>query len=328
MIINKLGTEFTHEGIKYTIGAPVIATDQSEYEGLYGTITEIRDGADKETENETPDIYCAFEPPVLPCEIKALEETFSGLYGEPKTLGTIILDMVIMAPEMVQTLESLYFPRYQLPIITVVEDWAMDGESGHCEELLSNHADAKRVLHGKMREELEHGCIPNWEGNTEFTVDSTPCSYECWLDGEYSENHYKIELRQDKVFLSKEVFETIGRAYIDQSRTKAFVSQCECWDEVEGLSETQRQHFFADPRIPERIHNRLDKNDSYWESYWESVSEVAHELLSEYLKQGAQPKCFTPEPNNPYPLCIGKGEDVRRTCCLSVKLNNEGGHDQ
>lgn len=40
-----------------------------------------------------------------------------------------------------------------------------------------------------------------------------------------------------------------------------------------------------DPRFPERLQNKLGKNDSYWESYWESVSEVAHEFVSEYLKK-------------------------------------------
>lgn len=204
MIINKLGAEFTHKGIKYTIGAPIIGTDQSEYEGLYGIITEIRDGADKETENETPDIYCEFDPPVLPCEIKALEETFSDLYDEPKTLDDIILDMVIMVPEMVRPLEDLHSARHQLPVIVVVEDWAMDGESGHSEEMFADLDDAKRIFHDKLSEEVDSGCIPNWEGKTEFTVNSTPCLYECWLDGEYGENHYALSIKTSHMLIHRE----------------------------------------------------------------------------------------------------------------------------
>ena len=73
MIINQPGATFTYGGVEYVIGAPVIGTKESEYEGLYGTIIEIRDGDDKETENETPDLYCEFDPPVLPHEIKRLK---------------------------------------------------------------------------------------------------------------------------------------------------------------------------------------------------------------------------------------------------------------
>lgn len=99
MILNENGKSFEYDGITYTIGDAVIGTNVSEYEGLVGVITEIRDGNDKETENETPDIYCSFEAPLLPEDVKALEETFSDLYDEPKTMEDICLDMVIVAPK-------------------------------------------------------------------------------------------------------------------------------------------------------------------------------------------------------------------------------------
>ena len=86
MIIKRHGATFEHAGVTYTIGASVVGTDQSEYEGLTGYIYEVRDGADKETENETPDLYCNFDPPDDPAEIAELEAVFSDLYDEPKTL--------------------------------------------------------------------------------------------------------------------------------------------------------------------------------------------------------------------------------------------------
>lgn len=101
MIINRPGAKFEYEGVVYTIGEAIVGTAESEYNGLFGSITEIRDGVDKETENETPDFYCTFEPPVLPHEIKELEAIFSDLYDSPKTLDDICLDEVIMAPSMV-----------------------------------------------------------------------------------------------------------------------------------------------------------------------------------------------------------------------------------
>ena len=70
MLINKPGAEFLYNGITYRVGDVIIGSDQSEYAGLIGSIFEIRDGSDKETENDTLDIYCSFEPPVLPAAIK------------------------------------------------------------------------------------------------------------------------------------------------------------------------------------------------------------------------------------------------------------------
>ena len=45
MIINKDGMRYTYNGTTYTIGAAVVATEESEYQGLCGIITEIRDGS-------------------------------------------------------------------------------------------------------------------------------------------------------------------------------------------------------------------------------------------------------------------------------------------
>lgn len=106
MIINQEGMRYTYNGMTYTVGAAVMATEASEYRGLYGTITEIRDGSDRETENDTPDIYCCFEPPLFQEEIQELEQRFTELYQSPKKLDEITLDMVIMAPEMVRVISA------------------------------------------------------------------------------------------------------------------------------------------------------------------------------------------------------------------------------
>ena len=104
MIVNRPNQKYEHLGVTYAIAAAVMATEASEYRGLYGTITEIRDGSDRETENDTPDIYCCFEPPLFQEEIRELERRFTDLYQSPKKLDEITLDMVIMAPEMVRVI--------------------------------------------------------------------------------------------------------------------------------------------------------------------------------------------------------------------------------
>ncbi len=102
MILNKPKQEFTYEGQTFYIGQKIVATEASPYDGLFGTIWEIRDGEDKDTKNETPEIYCHFERPQMPCDIEQLEEKFSRLYGEEKSIDDICLDCVIMAPEMIE----------------------------------------------------------------------------------------------------------------------------------------------------------------------------------------------------------------------------------
>lgn len=105
MILQNQG-EFIESGnAKLAVGDRIIATD-SDYAGLKGRITEIRTGADKDTANVTDDVYCCFEVPESKKEQQLLEEHFSALYGEKKTVDDLCLDMVIMAPEELRTVKD------------------------------------------------------------------------------------------------------------------------------------------------------------------------------------------------------------------------------
>ena len=275
MIINRIGDKFEYEGTTYVIGVPIVGTPESEYEGLYGTITEIRDGEDKETENETPDLYCSFEAPVLPCEVKKLEEVFSGLYGQPKTIDDIILDFVIMAPSMVELLDNLKECRHHPMVYVLLEDWAVEGESGNSTEVYSDFADARRILTEKLKEELETGCIPRWSDYGNFAVSSTSDSYECYIEGEYCENHYSISIAAQSICVSHRFTRELAEVYKESCQLEDFVSQISDWDELDKLTDAQYSRMVQDYRFPERLHSALGKNDSYWEAYWQTVSEVA-----------------------------------------------------
>ena len=102
MIYKTSETGIEIDGVFYSVGMTIVGTNQSEYQGLIGNITEIRTDPDKDTENEGPDIYCTFEAPDDPAAVKELEAIFSDLYDEPKTIDDIILDEVIMAPCMIR----------------------------------------------------------------------------------------------------------------------------------------------------------------------------------------------------------------------------------
>lgn len=96
-----LSTEYGN----FTVGDRIIAVD-SDYAGLKGVITEIRTGNDKDTENETDDIYCSFDIPDDEDDLKNLEAHFSDLYGEKKTADELCLDLVIMAPEEIRAVSE------------------------------------------------------------------------------------------------------------------------------------------------------------------------------------------------------------------------------
>lgn len=40
-----------------------------------------------------------------------------------------------------------------------------------------------------------------------------------------------------------------------------------------------------------------------------------------------EPKCYEPEKDNPYPLCIGKGLPECETCCLWANLSRPYDND-
>lgn len=299
MIINKIGEMFEYEGTTYRIGGQIVGNKQSEYEGLFGTITEIRDGKDKDTENETPDIYCSFELPALPCERKVLGERFSSLYHDLKTEKDIILDCVIMAPEMIRPLDDLKERRHYQTVYLLIEDWAVKGEYGNSIEIYTEFDDVKRMLNQKLKEEQETGCIPNWIGHEKFIEFSLSDAYECYIDGEYCENHYSVSIEAQQICVSHGFTSELADVYKSSCQLEDFVSQVSDWDEIEQLTDEQYERMIHDLRFPERLQSALGKNDYYWESYWQTVSEVAHEFVNAYLKENVHPEFCTSEQDNP-----------------------------
>lgn len=278
MLINKPGAEFLYNGITYRVGDVIIGSDQSEYAGPIGSIFEIRDGSDKETENDTPDIYCSFEPPVLPADIAKVEEVFSDLYDEKKEVDDICFDIVIMAPEMIIVPGQ---SKKSIKLYILSEDWAAHGNTGHSSSIYSDPLGVRARLNEALGNEIDSGCLSDWIGTPEYQTETSENSYEGWLDGFYCESHYAISLEERNVVLTPSVIGDVGRTYLDASRYEDFASQVEEWEEVGELSEEEYQRYLTDKRIPNMIDKGL--SDIYWECYWEAVSEAAHTLLREYL---------------------------------------------
>lgn len=284
MIINRIGAKLHYKGITYTIGDSVIATSESEYEGLFGTITEIRDGDDRETDNDTPDIYCTFLPPFDPDEIKSSENRFSCLYRQEKKLEDIALDVVIMAPEMVKVMTPVPDTR-KFTVYEIREEWIYDHIPGVSIEYALDEAQARRCLTEMIYKEKQNGIVPEWINNPNFSTEITPLFYEAWLEGEFCSNHYRASIVHHELCMSQELFKAIGKAYLDTILRGHFAEQIEDWEELEDMTEEQIAQMIAAPKVPIRIRKQLEQNRNLIESYWESVSEASFALVKKF-KEG------------------------------------------
>lgn len=192
MIINRPGASFVYRGVKYVIGEEVVGTAQSEYENLIGCITEIREGEDKETENDTPDIYCAFEPPTAPYDIAELEETFSNLYDQRKKLDDICLDMVIMAPEMITPLQLL-IPE-DITLYTVDEEWRFEDDDGSSFSVYADYLAAKAEYGKLISKRINEEPLTCHSSDDSWGEDSSRDYYECGWAGKNGDCYYRIAI--------------------------------------------------------------------------------------------------------------------------------------
>lgn len=209
MILNTQEEKFIYNGITYKVGGKIYANEHSDYAGLVGTIIEIRDGSDKETENDCPDIYCSFEPPVFPADRLIMEERFSTLYGMPKTIEDISLDMVIMDPEELLPVEI--FDNYcsEIPMFIVTEKWAHEGDTGVKNYYYSAFDDAKIKMLFLLSGERYEGLIAEWSEDANITQDFKDYSCSCWVTDHFCEEHYQITLSQGKVLYSPFIRKTV-----------------------------------------------------------------------------------------------------------------------
>lgn len=285
MILNENGKSFEYDGITYTIGDTIIGTNVSEYKGLVGIITEIRDGDDKETENETPDIYCSFEAPIFPEDVKELEETFSDLYDEPKTIEDIVLDMVIMAPEMIISADKRHQDTKKIKVYAVTEDWANNDNYGYDMTLFATEKEAMKEFKTIVATEALNGIISDIKCSSAYVEEIGVKSYECYIDGFQIDNHYTVTVKEKELQLTPSCMDQVKRIFQPLIYREDFISQIMQWSELEELTDAQYKAMIDDPEVPERIASGLSKNDSYWDAYWETISEVAHQIVREHVKE-------------------------------------------
>ena len=147
----KCNGDDTAESKVFTIGGSVLANGNSDFCGLCGRVTEIRDGEDKKTENEGADIYCDFDKPGKDHMIAEIETRFSKLYQMPKRIDELPLDGVIMAAEMLEPVaDALPDSMGKLYVLL----YTYDGECDNKLSVLAVSTD-RAILMRRMFDDLE-----------------------------------------------------------------------------------------------------------------------------------------------------------------------------
>ena len=139
----------------------------------------------------------------------------------------------------------------------VEESWVIKEEPGIQTIFVLDEDEAKRKLAELVQTESTEGCILEWSKDPQFETESGELYYECWLRDEYCENRYKVTVVPEQIPISDELFESLGKSYIDSILRKHFAEQTEDWEELEGLTDAQIAEMIAGANVPERIKKQL-----------------------------------------------------------------------
>ncbi len=279
MIINKKGEKFYFEGVEYVIGGDVIGTEESAYSGLLGNIYEIRTYEDKETDNETPDLYCRFEAPITNYDIAKLEKTFSKLCGENKSLEEICIDSVIMSPQMVQPIQDKEYTVYILE-----EDWAANDDYGHDVEIFTDLNSAKRSMYEQLKKEMNEGCIPNFKNDDDYIEESDENSFECYIDGYYSESHYSLSITEKSMGISEQFMFKIVKDVLLEIIHLDMKDMLDNNVKFKTLSDKVHQQIIKDEDIPKIIMEEFRCDGDVSEVYYEIIDEIVDKFIKKYKK--------------------------------------------
>lgn len=193
-----------------------------------------------------------------------------------------------MGPEMIAPLEhpTQVYPTGALYVVVV--HWATDGEYGSYEAIFTERTDALHQFHNDLREEFLVGSIPRWKESSQFVEEESDSSYECYLDGEYCENHFSIALEQRALPLSPAFYRSVAELYRAECLRDDFREHIENHDDFQEFSDAQKETLLRSPDLPQRISNQLEHSCAYGEAYRQAVSDVARTLLKDLRQQSAE----------------------------------------
>lgn len=248
MILKNKGDAFWYAGTKYVVGERVIATKGGAHEGMIGTILQICDGEDKETDNYTPDIYCSFDEPILKVHKEKAIKRLSKLWDGVIKFDDANVAQVIMAPEMIIPLDGFLESKRSVVVYALIEEACANCNTDISVQLFADKETALQQLEINLKNEFEGGML-DIDLSEGYVFEESEDSYECYLDGFAAEWRYYIHIEEQKLVLTDNSLKAIGK--LDAKRIK----------------------------------EELDANNSYWECYQESVCDVANNLAGETVKK-------------------------------------------
>ena len=273
MIYDKQGQMFFYEDKMFIVGEEVFASE-SDYAGLLGRITEIRTGEDRDTENEGPDIYCCFQPPILNQDAELVNKMRFGNED-------LSLDLVIMAPEMLMPTRYVGGGLPTVKVYAVVEDCMIDGADHGETRLFSDKKHAEIVLRQSIQKERGNGCIAGWQTSQLFVEEQyNDLYFTAYFKNEYCFNHYTVYLHEMELSLSMPFVKEMKPICLAMKYREDIAEQIEPWD----IPETVRRTAINDPSLYIRVQSALSGKELYKEEYSEAISEVAHSLTKEHAK--------------------------------------------
>lgn len=90
-----------------------------------------------------------------------------------------------------------------LPVVYVLaQHWASGVETGDLVEIYADLDDARTEMRRILKEEMETGIAAMREKGG-FTEDTAEDAYECYIEGEYCENHYSIAIEAQRLHVSE-----------------------------------------------------------------------------------------------------------------------------
>jgi len=201
-VLSKIGEMVEYAGKKYAVGEKVIANSNSVYEGLIGTIYEIHIG--KDSCNETPDIYCRFQEPVMTVNKEKVRKRLSEAYKKDIRLADAGLDCVIMSPHMIIPVSELCSCENKKKIYILTEDTVIDENGSIFVDVFSDLSIARANMELKLKEEFESGMLKDKKEDEDYVFEETENSYECYLASRYCEEHYLLKLEEKELNMYEE----------------------------------------------------------------------------------------------------------------------------
>lgn len=284
MVLKNKGEVFRYNGTEYVVGERVIATSGSAYEGMIGTILQISDGEDKETDNYTPDIYCSFDEPILKVHKEKAIERLSKLWDGVIKLEDANVAQAVMAPEMIIPLDNFCESSGSVVVYALIEESCANCNTDVSVQLFADKKDARQQLEINLKKEYEGGMLDT-DLSEGYVFEESEDSYECYLDGFAAEWRYYIHIEEQKLKINNDFIKVIGELDILRRLYDDFAEQSTDLEGIDELTDKEFMEILNNPQNLLRVRSELAKKEKLIRCYHDSVYETAHDIFYEAVKK-------------------------------------------